>query len=45
LFRKFSAWGRLSALDCHWAFYLRGVKDNPAYEPARQFYLMFYAKA
>jgi len=40
----FVAWGRLSALDCHWAFYLRGVKDNPAYEPAREFYRHYYSQ-
>jgi hypothetical protein len=43
----FRAWGRiggqLSAITCHWAFTLRGVKDNPAYELHRQFYRMFYA--
>ena len=37
--------GQLSALTCRWAFTLRGVKDNPAYELHRQFYRMFYATA
>src|SRR5436853_2282360 len=40
----FAAWGRLSALDCHWAFTLRGVKDNLAYEPAREFYRLYYSQ-
>lgn len=39
----FQKWGKLSALDCHWAFYLRGVRDNPAYDPARQFYRLYYS--
>jgi hypothetical protein len=39
----FQRWGKLSALDCHWAFTLRGVKDNPLYEPARQFYRLYYS--
>lgn len=39
----FAAFGRLSAIDCHWAFYLRGVKDHPAYETARDFYRLYYS--
>jgi hypothetical protein len=39
----FVAWGRLSSLDKHWAFTLRGIKDNPLYEPARQFYRLYYS--
>src|SRR5689334_11176410 len=31
----FQRWGKLSALDCHWAFTLKGVKDNPLYDQAR----------
>jgi hypothetical protein len=44
---EFREWGReggqLSAMTKRWAFYLRGVKDNPLYEDARQFYRAFYA--
>jgi hypothetical protein len=40
----FQRWGKLASLTCAWAFQLKGVKSDPAYEPARQFYLMFYAK-
>jgi hypothetical protein len=39
----FQRWGKLSALDCHWAFFLKGVKNNPLYEPARQFYKLYYS--
>ena len=38
------AGGRLSALTRRWAFTLKGVRDNPAYEFDRQFYRMYYAK-
>lgn len=45
----FQHWGRvggqISAITCRWAFTLRGVKDNPAYELHRQFYRMYYASA
>jgi hypothetical protein len=45
----FRAWGsvggRLSAITRRWAFTLRGVKDNPAYELERQFYRLYYAEA
>ena len=37
--------GQISARTCLWAFTLRGVRDNPAYELHRQFYLMYYATA
>ena len=39
----FQRWGRLSALDRHWAFTLKNVKDHPLYEQARGFYQMFYS--
>jgi hypothetical protein len=39
----FAGFGRLSALDGHWAFYLRGVKDNPLYQPVRDFYKLYYS--
>jgi hypothetical protein len=45
----FRAWGRIggqiSAITCQWAFTLKHVKDNPAYELQRQFYRMYYARA
>jgi hypothetical protein len=45
----FRAWGsvggKLSAITRRWAFSLRGVKDNPAYELDRQFYRLYYAEA
>jgi hypothetical protein len=45
----FSHWGKtggqISARTCLWAFTLRGVRDHPAYEMHRQFYLMYYATA
>lgn len=44
----FREWGRLggklSALDKHWAFTLRGVKDDPLYEQARAFNRAAYSK-
>lgn len=44
----FRHWGRmggqLSALTRQWAFNLKHVKDNPAFEMDRQFYLLYYAK-
>jgi hypothetical protein len=39
----FRAWGRLSAATRRWAFNLKNVKDNPAFEFDRQYYRMFYA--
>ena len=45
----FRAWGgiggRLTAITRRWAFNLKGVKDNPAYELDRQFYRLYYAEA
>lgn len=35
--------GRISAVDKHWAFHLKGVKDDPLYDQARQFNRMYYA--
>lgn len=35
--------GQLSALDKHWAFHLKGVKDHPLYDQAREFNRMYYA--
>lgn len=39
----FRGWGRQSAQTRRWAFNLKNVKDNPAYEFDRQYYLMLYA--
>lgn len=39
----FQRWGKLSALDCHWAFYLKNVMDNPLYDQARSFHQMYYS--
>jgi hypothetical protein len=39
----FRNWGRQSAATRAWAFNLKNVKDNPAYEFDRQYYLMLYA--
>ena len=45
----FKTWGRiggnLAAITRRWAFTLRGVKDNPAFELERQFYRLYYAEA
>ena len=45
----FRKWGRmggqLSAITRRWAFYLKNVKDNPAFELDRQFYRLYYAEA
>jgi hypothetical protein len=45
----FRHWGRvggqISALSRQWAFTLKNVRDNPAYEMDRQFYLLYYAQA
>lgn len=40
-FREF---GRRSSETRAWAFNLKGVKDHPAYEFDRQYYLMLYAR-
>ena len=39
----FRAWGKLSSLTRAWAFNLKNVKDNPAYNFDRAYYLMLYA--
>jgi hypothetical protein len=41
----FKAWGKKAAAKKRWAFHLLNVRTHPAYEPARQFYLMNYAAA
>jgi hypothetical protein len=38
----FREWGKLSSLTRAWAFNLKNVKDNPAYDFDRQYYLMLY---
>jgi hypothetical protein len=38
----FRQWGRQSAQTRRWALNLKNVKDNPAYEFDRQYYLMLY---
>jgi hypothetical protein len=38
----FKKWGRQSAETRRWAFNLKNVKDNPAFEFDRQYYLMLY---
>jgi hypothetical protein len=44
---EFKAWGRIggqiTALTRRWSFNLRGVKDHPAYDFDRSFYLAHYA--
>jgi hypothetical protein len=40
----FRQWGKRSADTRRWAFNLKGVKDHPAYEFDRTYYLMLYAK-
>jgi hypothetical protein len=39
----FRQWGRQSAQTRRWAFNLKGVKDHPAYDFDRAYYLMLYA--
>jgi hypothetical protein len=39
----FKKWGRQSAATRRWAFNLKNVKDNPAYEFDRQYYLALYS--
>lgn len=41
----FAAFGRLSSLDRHWAFYLKNVKDDPAHDVNRDLHRLFYQKA
>jgi len=40
----FKMWGRQSAATRRWAFNLKRVKDDPAYDFDRAYYLMFYAR-
>ncbi|GEM_PF-819532 len=39
----FKEWGKRSAETRRWAFNLKGVKDHPAYDFDRAYYLMLYA--
>ena len=39
----FREWGKLSSLTRAWAFNLKNVKDNPAFEFDRQYYLALYS--
>jgi hypothetical protein len=39
----FKQWGKLSSLTRAWAFNLKNVRNHPAYEFDRAYYLMFYA--
>lgn len=39
----YRTWGRRSAETRRWAFNLKGVKDHPAYDFDRAYYLMLYA--
>ena len=39
----YRTWGQRSAETRRWAFNLKGVKDHPAYEFDRAYYLMLYA--
>ena len=38
----FQRWGKQSAATRRWAFNLKNVKDNPAYDFDRAYYLMLY---
>lgn len=38
----FRQWGKLSSLTRRWAFNLKHVKDNPAFDFDRAYYLMLY---
>jgi hypothetical protein len=40
----FKEWGKLSSLTRAWAFNLKNVRDNPAYDFDRAYYLMMYAQ-
>ena|SRR5947209_12973659 len=40
----YRGWGKQSSLTRAWAFNLKGVKDHPAYEFDRAYYLMLYAR-
>jgi hypothetical protein len=39
----FKGWGKLSALTRAWSFNLLNVRDHPAYEFDRSYYLTLYA--
>jgi hypothetical protein len=39
----FRRWGKLSSLTRAWAFNLRNVKDHPAFDFDRAYYLALYA--
>jgi hypothetical protein len=40
----FRHWGKLSALTRVWAFNLKNVRNHPAYDFDRAYYLMLYAQ-
>lgn len=40
----FREWGKLSALTRAWAFNLKNVRNHPAYDVDRAYYLMMYAQ-
>lgn len=44
----FKEWGRIggmvTAMTRRWAFNLNNVKDHPAFETQRKFYVAFYAR-
>jgi hypothetical protein len=44
----FKAWGRIggqiTAITRRWAFNLKNVRSDPAYDTDRSFYLAFYAR-
>ncbi len=39
----YRSWGKLSALTRAWAWNLKHVRSNPAYEFDRQYYLALYS--
>jgi hypothetical protein len=41
----FRDWGKKAASSKRWAFHLNNVRTHPAYESARQFYLLNHANA
>jgi len=45
----FAEWGRvggrISSIDGHWAFYLKHVADNPAYDHIRADYIRQYSRS
>lgn len=40
----FKQWGKLSSLTRAWAFNLKNVRNHPAYDFDRAYYLMMYAQ-